>query len=187
MQVVKFLFGIVLVQISTYFLIILAPSDLNFAGVLRIIIPLILIALIVAFWFNSIASHHSKDAIVKVKDHFANEREKIRTNAQRAKDRVLKAAQKDIAKETAKAHAKANFKVGAAFAGMLGVGALFVFAQMLTAGLLAISATVGAMGGYYWRGKRIQNSSLKELEQRSDFKVIQSKPNKPKQLTPKES
>lgn len=187
MQVVKFLFGIILAQTATYFLIVLAPNDINVSNFIRVAIPLLLIALILAFWFNSIAGHHSKDAIGKVKDHFTNEREKIRTNAQRAKDRAVKAVQKESAKETAKAHAKANFKVGAAFAGMLGVGALFVFAQMLTAGLLAISATVGAMGGYYWRGKRIQNNRLKALEQRSDFKVIESKPKKLKEITQKES
>ena len=187
MQVFKFLFGIILAQTATYFLIILAPNELNMSGYLRIAIPLLFIALIVAFWFNSIAGHHKKDAIGKMKDDFANEREKIRTNAQRAKDRIVKSAQRDIAKESAKTHAKANFKVGAAFAGMLGVGALFVFAQMMTAGLLAISATVGAMGGYYWRGKRIENRQLKELEYRSDIKVISSKPNKPKQIKSKES
>lgn len=187
MQVIKFLFGIILAQTATYFLIILAPNGLNINGYLRIGIPLLFIALILAFWFNSIAGHHKKDAIGKMKDDFANEREKIKTNAQRAKDRVVKAAQRDIAKETAKVHSKANFKVGAAFAGMLGVGALFVFAQMMTAGLLAISATVGAMGGYYWRGKRIENRQLKELEYRSDIKVINSKPNKPKQIRSKES
>lgn len=187
MQIVKFLFGIVLAQIATYFLILLAPEALNLSAVLRIGVPLLFIALILAFWFNSIAGHHSKDAIGKAKEHFANEREKIRSNAQRAKDRAVKAIRKESAKEAANAHAKANFKVGAAFAGMLGVGALFVFAQMMTAGLLAISATVGAMGGYYWRGKRLENNRLKELEQRSDIKVIHTKPNRPKELTSKES
>jgi len=175
MNLLKFLLGIIIAQVATYLLILLSPAELNMTGVLRLAIPLLIIALVVAFWFNSIAGHHSKDAIGKVKDDFANEREKLRTNAQRSKDRVVKAAQKDIASQTAKAHAKANFKVGAAFAGLIGVGALFIFAQMLTAGLLAISASIGAMGGYYWRGKRVENNRLKEIESRSNFKVIESK------------
>ena len=187
MNHLKFLFGIVLVQFATYLLIILAPNESGFTGFLRIAVPLLVIALVVAFWFNSIAGHHSKDAIGKMKDDFHNEREKIRTNAQRAKSRAVNAVRKESAKETARAHAKANFKVGAAFAGMLGVGALFVFAQMLTAGLLAISATVGAMGGYYWRGKRIDNNRLKEIESSSNFKVVESKSKKVKQVTSKES
>ena len=139
MNLLKFLFGIIIAQVATYVLIVLAPVELNLVGYLRIAIPLLIIALVVAFWFNSIAGHHSKDAIGKVKDDFANERDKLRVNAQRAKDRVIKEAHKNIAKETQKAHAKANFKVGAAFAAALGVGALFVFAQMVTAGLLALA------------------------------------------------
>lgn len=176
MNALKFFFGILLAQAATFILILLAPAELSTTGIFRIAIPLLFIALIVAFWFHSIAGHHSKDAIGKVKDDFANEREKLRINAQRAKERVIKEAHKNIAKETQKAHAKANFKVGVAFAGALGVGALFVFAQMLTAGLLAISATLGAMGGYYWRGKRVQNEALREIGTSSNKKLIVSKP-----------
>ena len=148
MNLLKFLFGIIIAQVATYVLILLAPTELNLVGFLRIAIPLFFIALILAFWFSSIAGHHSKDVIGKVKDDFANEKEKIRANAQRAKEHVIKEAHKNITKETQKAHAKANFKVGAAFAAALGVGALFIFAQMVTAGLLAITATGGVMGGY---------------------------------------
>jgi Flp pilus assembly protein TadB len=176
MNLLKFLFGIIIVQIATYLLILLAPAELNMTGFLRLGVPLLIIALVVAFWFSSIAGHHSKDAIDKVKDKFANERDKLRLNAQRAKERVIKEAHKNITKETQKAHAKANFKVGAAFAAALGVGALFIFAQMVTAGLLAITATGGVMGGYYWRGRRLENQRLKVIENSKDINVIESKP-----------
>ena len=178
MQILKFLFGIILAQIATYALVILAPDELTITGLMRLAIPLLFIALIVAFWFTSMAEHYGKDAIGKAKDEFANEREKLRVNAQRAKERVQKAAQKDILNEATKTHAKANFKVGAAFAGLLGIGALFVFAQMITVGLLALSATGGAMGGYYWRGRRLENLRLKEIQSSYDFKVIESKPSR---------
>ena len=182
MNLLKFLFGIIIAQVATYVLILLAPAELNMTGILRLAIPLLIIALVVAFWFNSIAGHHSKDAIGKVKDDFANEKEKIRANAQRAKERVIKESHKNIAKETQKAHAKANFKVGAAFAAALGVGALFIFAQMLTAGLLAITATGGVMGGYYWRGRRLQNDRLREIQSPKNMNVIDSKPSQFKVL-----
>lgn len=175
MNLLKFLFGIIIAQVATYLLILLAPAELNMTGFLRLAIPLLIIALVVAFWFSSIAGHHSKDAIDKVKDKFANERDKLRINAQRAKERVIKEAHKNITKETQKAHAKANFKVGAAFAAALGVGALFIFAQMVTAGLLAITATGGVMGGYYWRGRRLENERLRELQSSNDPKIIESK------------
>ena len=102
MNLLKFLFGIIIAQVATYVLILLAPAELNMTGILRLAIPLLIIALVVAFWFNSIAGHHSKDAIGKVKDDFANEKEKIRANAQRAKERVIKESHKNIAKETQK-------------------------------------------------------------------------------------
>jgi hypothetical protein len=86
---------------------------------------------------------------------------------------VVKQAQKDIAKEAKITHARANFKVGAAFAGVIGVGGLFIFAQLLTAGLLTLRAAGSALGCYYYRGKRIENKKYKELEV-IDTKVIES-------------
>ncbi len=173
MQLLKFLFGIVLVQIVTVSLVLLSPNDFTTMGVLRLTIPLLFIALIISFWFSSMAKQYSSDAINRVKDSFAMEREKLRVNAEEAKRRVEKEAQKNIIKEATSTHAKANFKVGVAFAGVLGVGALFVFAQMVTVGLLALSATGGALGGYYWRGKRLEDKNkLKEISDKSNFKII---------------
>ncbi|MCH9741484.1 MAG: hypothetical protein K0U38_11700 [Epsilonproteobacteria bacterium] len=175
MQLLKFLLGIILVQLITVVLVMLSPSELDSTGVIRLSIPLFFIALMVAFWFASLSAHHRKDEVEKVKSSFAQEREKLKVNAERAKTRVVKQAQKDIAKEAKVTHAKANFKVGAAFAGVLGVGALFVFAQMMTAGLLTIAAAGGAMGGYYWRGKRVTNSNQLLENSSKNIKVIESK------------
>lgn len=174
MQVLKFLLGIILVQFITIILIYISPLNLeDTSSLLRLIVPLFFMALMVAFWFDSLSSHERKDSEHKIKNEFAKEREKLKVNAERAKTKVVKQAQKDIAKEATVTHAKANFKVGAAFAGVMGVGALFVFAQLVTAGLLTMTAAGGVIGGYYWRGKRIENSKLKELEI-IDTKVIAS-------------
>ena len=179
MKLLKFLFGILLAQVATYSLIVLSPTTLDMTGILRLAVPLFFIALVIAFWFSSISTQHGKD-------RFASEKEKIRSDAERDKERVIKEAQKNITRESSKTHAKANFKVGAAFAGALGVGALFIFAQMVTAGLLAITATGGVMGGYYWRGKRLENQRLKALEGTldtpRDAEVIESKPSRIKFL-----
>ncbi len=178
MQLLKFLFGTILAQIVTVSLVLLAPNDFTTVGVLRIAIPLLFIALIIAFWFTTMSKSYSKDAINRVKESFASEREKIRVSAEEAKRRIEKDAQKEaqrsIVKEATSTHAKANFKVGVAFAGVLGVGALFVFAQMVTVGLLAMSATGGAMGGYYLRGKRLKDKEreLKEIGHNPNIKVI---------------
>jgi len=172
MQVLKFLLGIILVQVVTGVLIYLSPSSLDEVSLLRLIVPLFFMALMVAFWFSSLSAHFRKDTEHKMTNKFAKEREELRVKAERAKTRVVKQAQKEIAKEAKVTHAKANFKVGAAFAGVFGVGALFIFAQLVTAGLLTITAAGGVMGGYYWRGKRIENKKYKELEV-IDTKVIE--------------
>jgi len=127
----------------------------------------------VAFWFSSLSASSQKDTEHKMTNKFAKEREELRVKAERAKTRVVKEAQKEIAKEATVIHAKANFKVGVAFAGVMGVGALFIFAQLITAGLLTMTAAGGVIGGYYWRGKRIENTKPKELEI-IDTKVLTS-------------
>ena len=171
MQVLKFLLGIILVQVVTALLIYLSPTTLDEMSLLRLVIPLFFVALMVAFWFSSISTNFKKDTEHKLSNKFAKEREELRVKAERAKTRVVKQAQKDIANEAKITHAKANFKVGASFAGVLAIGALFMLAQLVTVGLLTMTAAGGAIGGYYWRGKRIENKRVKELEV-IDTKVI---------------
>jgi Flp pilus assembly protein TadB len=165
MQTVKFLIGILIVQVITAVLIYISPINLDDSiSLLRLILPLFFVALMVAFWFSSLSSHLRKDSEHKMKTQFAKEREAIKVKAEKDKNRVVKQSQKEIAREAKMTHAKANFKVGAAFAGVLGVGALFIFAQFLTAGLLTLTAAGGVAGGYYWRGKRVEKDKRKELE-----------------------
>jgi ABC-type siderophore export system fused ATPase/permease subunit len=172
MKLLKFLFGIILVQIMTAFLMYLSPLNGDSMSLLRLILPLFFMALMVAFWFSSLLDNFQKDREHKMTNKFAKEREELRVKAERAKTRVVKEAQKEIAKEAKRTHAKANFKVGAAFAGVLGVGALFIFAQLVTAGLLTFTAAGSALGGYYWRGRRLENKKMQELEI-IDTKVIE--------------
>ena len=176
MQFIKFFLGIVLVQIITVILVLLSDNSLDSMGILRLAIPILGISMMVSFWFSSLAEHFKKDAIGKLNSNFAKEREKLKVNAEKAKTKVIKEAQKDIAYEAKTTHAKANFKVGMSFAGVLAVGGLFVFAQMMTMGLLMMTTAGGAIGGYYWRGKRLGNNhqNPKEIEF-TDVKVIESK------------
>jgi Na+/H+ antiporter NhaD/arsenite permease-like protein len=178
MQLLKFLFGIILVQVATVSLVFLWDSNFSFNSLIKLAIPLLFIALIIAFWFTSITKYYTKDIVNKMEISFANEREKLKLNAEKAKREIEKEAQKEaqksILREATKTQAKANFKVGAAFAGVLGIGALFVFAQMVTVGLIALSATGGAVGGYYLRGKR---DKKRELENSNKHIEIENKPN----------
>ena len=160
MKFFQFLFGIVIAQLALFAFLLVNDGALSRQSLLHIGLPSLIIALVIALWFGTIAKVQSKEALSKVEADFAAEREKIKINAERAKMRAHKEAQKQIVKETAKAHAKANFKVGAAFAGLIGVGALFVMAQMVTAGILLISAGAGALGGYYLRSRQAKRPTL---------------------------
>jgi small-conductance mechanosensitive channel len=111
----------------------------------------LLIGLVTAFWFASIASHAKKDALAQAKDEFSREREKLRVNSERQKTRILRKSHEDIRKETNRAHAKSSFKLGAGFIGIVAAGALLIFSQLLTLGFLTLAVGGGALGGYLMR------------------------------------
>ena len=170
----RFFIGIIVVQIATVALVLLAP-ELEGVGWLRLIIPLLVISFFAAFWFGSIAKHKSKDELFQAKAQHAQEREKIQINAERAKTRLVQKTQQQIAREAKIAHSKANFKVGAAFAGTIGIGALMLLTELLTMGLLTISTAGGALGGYILRARKGDKAVLIPPENKQKIKVIENK------------
>ncbi|MEE9350937.1 MAG: hypothetical protein V3U78_01650 [Thiotrichaceae bacterium] len=175
----KYLLGIILVQIATVVLVLLAPPDLEGIGLLRLIIPIAFIGFVAAFWFSSLAHHLRKDHLNQASAKFAKEREHIRVNAERAKARVMKDAQKEVAKEARVTHAKANFKVGATFAGAIGLGALLLLTQFLTIGIVLLTTSGGALAGYVLRGRKenkvaleADNASAKLIEVNPIKKIL---------------
>ena len=150
---IRFLFGITLVQIVTVALVLLAP-DLEGVAWLRLFIPLLAIGFFAAFWFASMAKHKIKDEVNIATAKHAREKEKIQINAERAKTRLVKKTQQQIATESKIAHSKANFKVGAAFSGTIAFGALMLLTELITLGLLTMSTAGGALGGYVWRATK---------------------------------
>ena len=157
----RFLIGIIIIQIATVALVLLAPDDLEGIAWLRLIVPLIVVAFFVAFWFASIANHKSKDDLSSLQAKHAKEREKLQLNPERAKTRIVKKTQQQIASEMKIAHGKANFKVGATLAGAVGFGALMLLTEMLTLGMITITTAGGALGGYLYRGsKERKNNKL---------------------------
>ena len=156
----RFLFGIFIIQIATVVLVLLAPDNLQGLGWLRLIVPLVMMGFFAAFWFNSLASNKNKDDFTQLKESHAREREKLQVNAERAKTRLVKKTQQQIAKEAKLTHGKANFKVGATLAGAMGFGALMLLTEMLTLGIMTITTAGGALGGYLYRGKKNKNNDL---------------------------
>lgn len=166
----KFIIGILVVQLVTVVLVMLMPSELEGIAILRLIIPLFVIGIAVALWFASLAQYHRKDQLSRAKDSFAKQREKLIVNAERSKARVIKQAQKEVAKESRTVHAKANFKVGASFAAAIGVGGLLLLTQFLTIGLLLVTTSGGALAGYLYKGRRQRRESLSH--EQSEPKLI---------------
>ncbi|WML90092.1 hypothetical protein [Thiothrix lacustris] len=147
----KFLPGILLLQAITVALVLLAPADLTAWGWLRLFIPVLIVGLLTAFWFNASAAHHSKDAISNLKESHAREREALRINAERAKAKVMKEAHQETMQEVRRTSTQANIKVGMAFAGAAGIGGLLLLTQFMTLGLLMLTTAGGALGGYVVR------------------------------------
>ncbi len=161
----KFLAGIILVQcitIALFFAITQTNLD-NTQLVLTIGLLEILFSVLAAFWFSATARQRYLEKLETVKEVHAREREKIRVNAERQKSKIVKDSQQQILKETRRVHAGASFKVGAAFAGALAFGALMLYTQFVTFGLLILTTAGGGLAGYLARGKQVALARQKEL------------------------
>lgn len=216
----KFLPGLILLQAITVGLLLITPeslSTLDWISWAKVLLPVIISAILMSFWFNSLAAERNQDEILRLKESHlkeceeirttlqneifqlreshakkheklmttrqdellslkeshAKEREKIRINAERAKHRVTKEAQKQVEKEIRRTSAKANFKVGAAVAGAIGIGGLLVLTQFVTLGVMVLTTAGGTMGGYLLRYK--QERTKQSLPHKPDIiKVVET-------------
>ncbi|MGI9289442.1 MAG: hypothetical protein ACR2P1_28995 [Pseudomonadales bacterium] len=151
----RFFIGIVLVQIVTGLLLWLNIDSLaNPRDWAQLLIPACAIALVTTFWFGAVSRELADTKTSALREGFAREREKLVSNAERAKTRMLKKTQQEITRESSRAHAKANFKVGAALSGAVGFGVLMMFTQFASLGLLLLSTAGGTLGGYMLRSRQ---------------------------------
>ncbi|TXL04145.1 hypothetical protein BMR09_13210, partial [Methylococcaceae bacterium CS3] len=140
-------------------------------------------AILSAFWFSSIARNifHDQQTVLReqhaqdresflkeageekasaieeksqMQDMHARERERILLDAEREKSDILAESYKKIEKATRKAHAKANFKVGAAFATAVGAGGIMIFSQLVTIGVMLLVASGSGLSGYILRARQ---------------------------------
>ena len=138
----KFIPGILLIQIITIALVLISPADLENWGWPRLAIPVLIVGFLTAFWFGSIAAHQRKDEIGRLKDYHAKERETIRVNAERSKTKLLKQTQRKTLKEVRRSSRRSNIKIGLAFAGAAGLGVLLILTQFMSLGLLTLNYRV---------------------------------------------
>jgi len=174
----KYLMGILIIQAATAAMTLAAIESDEKELWLAVLLLAMILGLVTAFWFASIASHAKKDALANAKDEFSKEREKLRVNAERQKTRLIRKSHEEIRKETNRAHARTSFKLGAGFVGIVALGSLMIFSQLLTLGLLTLAVGGGALGGYLLRARQEVVSRRKETYAISDDRnhVIEVQP-----------
>ena len=164
----KYFLGILIIQSATVAMALAAIESDDKELWLAVLLLALILGLVTAFWFTSIASHAKKDALANAKDEFSREREKLRVNAERQKTRLIRKSHEEIRKETNRAHARTSFKLGAGFIGIVAAGSLMIFSQFLTLGLLTLAVGGGALGGYLLRARQEVVSRRKEAFAISD-------------------
>jgi hypothetical protein len=151
---IKFLTGIFLLQGATALLLMMAQdADLQRSGWLIGLLG-ILIGVIAALWFSTITSHASQHSLIRASEKYNRQRDRIRRQAEKEKTREIRNSHQQVLKETRRLQNRSTLKLGAAMTGVAGLGVILLFTQFMTLGLLAVSATGGALLGYGIRARQ---------------------------------
>ena len=151
---VKFLLGALLLQGATALLLITAQdADLHRSGWLLGALGL-LIGVIATLWFSAIAGLECQHSYTRASEKFNRQRDRLRRKAEKEKTREIRDSQRQMLRETRRLQGRSSLKLGAAMAGTAGLGLLLLFTQLMTLGLLAVSATGGALLGYGVRARQ---------------------------------
>ncbi len=152
--ILKFAIGVLLVQGATALLVIAAQrADLRETGLLMLGLGL-LIGLLAALWFSSIASHCSQHALARASEKFSKDRERIRRQSEKEKTREIKESHRRLLRETRRVQSRSTMKLAAGVAGLATLGVALVFTQFMTLGVLALSLGGGALIGYAVRTRQ---------------------------------
>ncbi len=151
----KFLPAVFFIQTITAGLVLIALKWSHDAQ-LVIVIAMIaaVVGLLAAFWYAAIARDIQQEKLTQLHENHAQEREEIRVSAEREKVDIIAQSYQKIEQETRKAHAKANFKVGAAFTLATGAGAAMLFTQFVTVGLMVLVGSGSGLTGYLARARQ---------------------------------
>jgi hypothetical protein len=151
---IKFLVGIFLLQGATALLLMTAQdADLARNGWLLGALGL-LIGVIAAFWFTAITSHASQQSLIRASEKYQRQRDRILRRAEKEKTQEIRNSHQQLLRETRRVQGRSTLKLGAALSGVAGLGVLLLFTQFMTLGLLAVSATGGALLGYGIRARQ---------------------------------
>ena len=112
------------------------------------------VTLLAAVWFGAIAEQVRKDALLDARALHARERETLVVAAEMDKRAALEQSHQRILRETARAQAQANRRLGLGLAGLLALGGMLLAIEFMTVGLLVMAATGGVLGGYLLRARQ---------------------------------
>jgi len=158
----KFLIGILLLQVATVLLTYTAlKTDLSQTAWLFSALGVTL-GVLVALWFDSVIGSVKEHAMARQQKRHAREREKLRLQAEKDKAK--------LALQRKRSSGGATLKTGMAVGGTVGVGVALMFAQLMTLGLLTISAAGGAALGYGIRSR--QEKMIRAREQKQAEKLV---------------
>ncbi|MCX7110597.1 MAG: hypothetical protein NTX45_10815 [Proteobacteria bacterium] len=178
MSMFRFFIGILIVEVAMVALVMAFMSSSDIAYRAPIAILALLVTVLVVFWFGSITEHVKKDALTRAKDNFVRERENRLIAAEAEKRNMLEETHRRIVKETNQVHARSNFKLGAAFASIIMFGAVMLYIELLTVGLLTLAVAGGALGGYVIRARQdalsYRNNVVHTASHTMDAKVVES-------------
>ena len=151
---IKFLVGIFLLQGTTALLLMTAQdADLQKSGWLLGLLGM-LIGVIAALWFSTITSHASQHSLIQASEKYNRQRDRLRRQAEKEKTREIRNSHQLLLRETRRMQNRSTLKLGAAMTGIAGLGVMLLFTQFMTLGLLAVSATGGALLGYGIRARQ---------------------------------
>ncbi|CAK8721502.1 hypothetical protein KKHLCK_10755 [Candidatus Electrothrix laxa] len=154
---IRFLPGIIILQAATagtsYLVITGGPAAENHLLFALIALDIAFI-LLMALWFSAIARQNNFAAMESLKEAHAKEREKLRVNAERQKNRLANKKHKEILKETKEAYAMANIKAGTVITGLVALGGVLLYSQFITFGSMLLTAGGGCLLGYLTRAKQ---------------------------------
>lgn len=150
---IKFLSGIIVVQLITAIMIYLILNQGPEQDWLIIIPPLTVIAILTALWFSSHAKHSRDAALSSQSEVHSQEREQLKVQAERAKQREMKKSHVELSKQVKRVQTGANIKVAGTLLALISLGGLLLFTQLLNFGILLMSTAGGGLAGYVLRGR----------------------------------
>ncbi len=174
-MVLKYLGGILLAQAAAVVMAIAAYESRLMEHWPLLALFAFLIGVFAALWFAAIANGARHHAILRMKEDFAREREKIRVQSEKDKSKLVAETHRQTIKTLRRVQAGASFRLGLGLAALLGLGGVLLLAQFVTVGMLILSMAGGTLLGYgmrvrqEYRGRKRITAELTEEGTESRF------------------